>query len=96
MSTDSRLASFKHLLEHARVSLGIDSVFALWDGATVPADLDPGALTIAIADEGAVAGPWRRPTIDTIANLWASAHLDIRNGTTFDLVARRRIRRFVT
>ena len=42
-----------------------------------------------IADEGVVAALLRKPKPDTLANLWASARLDILNGTIFDLVARR-------
>jgi cyclopropane-fatty-acyl-phospholipid synthase len=61
----------------------------LWDGSTVPAGLAPDALAIAIADEGAIAALIRRPTIDTLANLWVAARLDIRNGSIFDLVAQR-------
>ena len=42
-----------------------------------------------IADEGVIAALLRRPRPDTLANLWASARIDIVNGTIFDLVARR-------
>lgn len=31
----------------------------------------------------------RRPSIDTLANLWVAARIDIRNGTIFDFVAAR-------
>src|SRR5262249_39531663 len=43
----------------------------------------------AIADEGVFAALLRRPNIETLANLWASARIDLRNGTIFDLVAQR-------
>ena len=65
----------------ARPALG----FVLWDGSTVPADLAPDAFAVAFADEGAIAGLVRRPSLDTLANLWVSRRIDIRNGTLFDL-----------
>ena len=85
----NRRAQFKRLLEHARTTLGIGFGFALWDGSTVPADWPADALALAIADEGAVAALIRRPSIDTLANLWVAARIDIRNGTIFDFVAAR-------
>ena len=84
-----RLRQFTRLLEHARESLGIGFGFVLWDGSTVPPDWPADALALAIADEGAIAALIRRPTIDTLANLWVAARIDIRNGTIFDLVAAR-------
>jgi cyclopropane-fatty-acyl-phospholipid synthase len=84
-----RLDSLKALLTHARERLAIDFGFVLWDGSTIPQNLAAGDLAVAIADEGVIAALIRRPTIGTLANLWASARLDIRNGTIFDLVERR-------
>ena len=84
-----RLDSLKKLLAHLRHRVALDLGFVLWDGSTVPADLPADALAVAIADEGAVAALIRRPTFVTIVNLWVSARLDIRNGTFFDLLARR-------
>jgi len=89
MSAAARLESFRQLLVHARERLGVDIGFVLWDGSTVPADLDPKALALVIADEGAIAGLIRRPKLDTLANLWAAGRFDIRNGSMFDVVARR-------
>ena len=89
MSADRRLLRFRRLLDHARARLGLDLGFRLWDGSTVPDDLPPDALCIAIADEGAVAAMLRRPNVETLANLWVAARVDIVNGTLFDLVARR-------
>lgn len=89
MSATSRLDRFRRLLAHAHERLGLQIGFVLWDGSTVPAALAPDALAIAIADEGVVAALLRRPNIDTIANLWVSARLDIRNGTLFDIAERR-------
>jgi cyclopropane-fatty-acyl-phospholipid synthase len=85
----SRVDSLARLLGHARERLGLDVGFALWDGRRVPGDLAADALAIAIADAGAVAALIRRPNIDTLANLWVSGRVDIRNGSVFDLVARR-------
>ena len=52
----------------------------MWNGARVPADWPADALTIAIADEGAVASLVRAPRLPTLANLWAAKRLDIVNG----------------
>ena len=89
MSASSRLDSLARTLAHARERLGLDVGFVLWSGRHVPDDLAPEALAVAIADEGAVAALIRRPNIDTLINLWVSGRLDIRNGSVFDLVARR-------
>jgi cyclopropane-fatty-acyl-phospholipid synthase len=84
-----RLASFRHLAQLAREKLAFDFGVVLWDGTTIPADLKPDELAIAIADEGVVAALIRRPNIDTLANLWVTARVDILNGTIFDLISRR-------
>jgi cyclopropane-fatty-acyl-phospholipid synthase len=89
LSSLRRLERFKQLVVHAQEKLGLQVGVVLWDGSTVPSGLPPDALAIAIADEGAVAALLRRPTIDTIANLWVSARLDIRNGSIFDLAEKR-------
>ncbi|MGE0563371.1 MAG: class I SAM-dependent methyltransferase [Pseudolabrys sp.] len=84
-----RLAGLKTLLGHARERAGLDIGFVLWDGSRVPADWPADALAISLADEGAVAALLRRPNIDTLANLWTSGRIDLRNGGLFDLVERR-------
>lgn len=84
-----RLASLKKILAHAHERLKLDFGFALWDGSVVPENYPRDGLIIAIADEGVVAAAIRRPNLDTLVNLWASARVDIRNGTVFDLEARR-------
>jgi cyclopropane-fatty-acyl-phospholipid synthase len=84
-----RLASLRALLAHARERLGLDLGFVLWDGSTVPADLPADAFAVKIADEGVIAAAIRRPNADTLANLWATARVDLRNGTIFDLVNQR-------
>jgi cyclopropane-fatty-acyl-phospholipid synthase len=84
-----RIDSFRRLLAHARERLALDVGFALWDGSTVPVDLAPDAFAVAFADEGAVAALVRRPKLETLANLWVAARIDIRNGSLFDPVARR-------
>ncbi len=82
-----RVQAFRALLEQARDRIGLDLGFVLWDGSTVPHDLAPDALAVAIADEGAIAGLVRRPTMETLGNLWVAKRIDIRNGTLFDLAA---------
>ncbi len=89
MGASERLSSFKRLLTHARERLGLDIGFVLWDGSTIPPDLHSDAIAVVIADEGAVAALIRKPKLDTLANLWVTERIDIRNGTFFDLVARR-------
>jgi cyclopropane-fatty-acyl-phospholipid synthase len=84
-----RLRSFKQLLAHARERLGLDIGFLLWDGSSVPENLSPDAFAVVIADEGVIASLIRRPKIETLANLWVTARVDLRNGTLFDLIARR-------
>jgi len=89
VSAASRLASIKKLLAHARERLGLDIGFVLWDGSRIPAELAANALALQIADEGAIAALVRRPKLDTILNLWVAGRLDVRNGSLFDLDARR-------
>jgi cyclopropane-fatty-acyl-phospholipid synthase len=84
-----RLQSLAFLLAQLRERLGVDVGFVLWDGSTVPTDLKPNALAVVVADEGAVAALVRRPNIKTLANLWVTSRISIRNGTLFDLVDRR-------
>ena len=89
MGAAERVNSFRQLLTHARARLGVDIGFVLWDGTTVPGELAPDAFAVAFADEGAVAALIRRPNMDTLGNLWVSGRIDLRNGSLFDLVARR-------
>jgi cyclopropane-fatty-acyl-phospholipid synthase len=84
-----RLDVFRRLLTHLNAHILPDIGFLLWDGSTVPADLPEDALAFVIADEGAVAAMMRRPNVDTFLNLWVTARFDLRNGTLFDLAARR-------
>src|SRR6202161_494086 len=84
-----RLESFRRLLTHINERILPDLGFVLWDGSTVPGDLRSDALAFVIADEGAVAAMIRRPSIDTFLNLWVTSRFDLRNGSFFDLVARR-------
>ena len=84
-ASEERLDAIRTLLAHARERLGLDVGFTLWDGSTIPADLRPGALSIKIADEGVIAALLRRPKLETLANLWVTARMDIQNGSIFDL-----------
>jgi cyclopropane-fatty-acyl-phospholipid synthase len=86
---EKRLAGLAALLADVHRRLGLEFGFRLWNGALVPTDWPADALTIAIADEGAVAGLARAPRLTTLANLWAARRLDVVNGTLFDLAARR-------
>jgi cyclopropane-fatty-acyl-phospholipid synthase len=88
-----RLFRFRQVLDHARERLGLDLGFVLWDGSTVPAGLAPQSLAIRIADEGAVAALIRRPTLETLAQLWVTRRIDQVNGTLFDLANVPRTRR---
>lgn len=85
----NRLDSLKRLLAQVRERAGLDLGFELWDGSMVPADLGPNALAIALADEGVIAALVRRPNLQTLANLWVSKRIDIRNGTLFDIAGQR-------
>jgi cyclopropane-fatty-acyl-phospholipid synthase len=84
-----RLEGFRRLLTHINERILPDLGFVLWDGSTVPADLRSNAFAFVIADEGAVAAMIRRPSIDTFLNLWVTSRFDLRNGSFFDLAARR-------
>ena len=84
-----RLESLKKMLAHAHERLKLDFGFQLWDGSRVPENYPRDGLAIAFADEGVIAALMRRPTIETLFNLWAAARIDFVNGTVFDLVARR-------
>jgi cyclopropane-fatty-acyl-phospholipid synthase len=86
---EKKLARFAGLLADVHRRLGLEFGFRLWNGSRVPADWPVDALTIAIADEGAVAGLARAPRLTTLANLWAARRLDVVNGTLFDLAAKR-------
>jgi len=90
---ERRLQRFRKLIEHARERIGLDVGFVLWDGSTVPATLAPDALAIRVADEGVVAALLRRPSLETLANLWVARRIDQVNGTLFDLAGVRRTKR---
>jgi cyclopropane-fatty-acyl-phospholipid synthase len=89
MNAARRINCMRRLLAQLRERSGFAVGFSLWDGSTVPLVLSPNELSISIADEGVVAALMRRPTLDTLINLWVTSRLDIRNGSIFDLVKRR-------
>jgi cyclopropane-fatty-acyl-phospholipid synthase len=89
MVADRRATVLQRFLRHVREKLALDIGFVLWDGSTVPDDLPPSALAISFADPGTVASLLRRPNIGTLLNLWVTSRIDLRNGTFFDVVARR-------
>ncbi|HEV2570194.1 cyclopropane-fatty-acyl-phospholipid synthase family protein [Methylocella sp. CPCC 101449] len=84
-----RLELLREFLTVAHQKLGLEFGIELWDGVRIPQDYPADGLAVAIADEGAVAALLRKPKPETMANLWASARVDIRNGTIFDLVGKR-------
>ena len=84
-----RVDHFRRLLTHVNERILPGLGFVLWDGSTVPTDLPSDALAFVIADEGAIAAMMRRPNIDTFLNLWVASRFDLRNGSFFDLAARR-------
>lgn len=84
-----RLSSLREFLAHVHETVKPDFAFQLWDGSRIPASAPADQLTVAIADEGVIAALIRKPNLDTLANLWAAARIDIRGGTIFDLVDRR-------
>jgi cyclopropane-fatty-acyl-phospholipid synthase len=88
-AAEKRARSFRELLAQARERLGLELGFVLWDGSVVPDGLGANELALAIADEGAVAALIRRPNLETLINLWVSGRIDLKNGTLFDIVARR-------
>ncbi|MHB2168400.1 class I SAM-dependent methyltransferase [Alsobacter sp. R-9] len=85
----ARLEALRAVLEDARRTLGLGFGFRLWDGSTVPADWPSDALTLAIADEGVIAGLLRRPKLETVLEAHVSGRLDLLNGTLFDLAKAR-------
>jgi cyclopropane-fatty-acyl-phospholipid synthase len=87
--SNGRLEALRRFLDHVHRTFALRFGFLLWDRSIVPENWPRDGLSVYIADEGAVAGLVRRPNVQTLANLWASARLDIRNGTIFDLVEHR-------
>lgn len=89
MYDESRLLSLKRLLTQVRDLLELDLGFILWDGSTLPAVLAVDVPSLRIADEGVVAALVRRPTLETLVDLWAVGRIDLCNGSLFDVMARR-------
>src|SRR6476659_8297057 len=84
-----RLAALKAALADAHRTLKLGLGFALWDGATVPADWPADGLRIRVADEGVFASLMRRPKLDTLIEAHVAGRVEIENGTIFDLAAAR-------
>ncbi|QFU15096.1 class I SAM-dependent methyltransferase [Microvirga thermotolerans] len=89
MSGTERLELFRSLLEDAHRALGLSFGFELWDGSTVPRDLPPYAMRLAIRRESVVSALLRRPGLDTLINAHVAGLLDLKNGTLFDLADQR-------
>jgi cyclopropane-fatty-acyl-phospholipid synthase len=84
-----RLESLREVLSEAHRALDLSLGFELWDGSTVPGDLAADAMRIVIARESVIASLVRRPTLDTLINAHVAGLLDVRNGSIFDLAAKR-------
>ncbi|MCZ8097709.1 MAG: cyclopropane-fatty-acyl-phospholipid synthase [Burkholderiales bacterium] len=84
-----RLEAIRAVLADAHRTLGLRFGFRLWDGTTVPADLAPDGLRIAIADEGVITALLRRPKLDTVIDAHVSGGIAWENGTLFDIAAAR-------
>jgi cyclopropane-fatty-acyl-phospholipid synthase len=82
-----RIEALRDLLRRACLSLKLPFGFALWDGSVVPEGLAPEAMRIRINSEGAIAALLRNPRLNTLIDAHVSGHLDIENGTIFDLAA---------
>ena len=89
MSGAERLEILRDLLGDAHRALDLQFGFELWDGSTVPADLPASAMRLAVLSENVVAGLLRRPKLDTLINAHVAGLLELRNGTLFDLAAKR-------
>lgn len=86
---DRRLIAARRLLGEAHRALALEFGFELWDGSTVPDTLAPDALRIVLADEGVIASLIRAPKLDTALKLHVDGRLDLKQGTIFDLAAKR-------
>lgn len=84
-----RLSALRDFLTHAHDKLRFEFGIELWDGSVVPAGFPRDGLIVVVADEGVIGGLIRKPNLDTVANLWAAARLDLRNGSLFDLIEKR-------
>ncbi len=88
-AASQRVETIRRLLTDLCRRHGIEFGFQLWDGGMAPEGYPADGLAVAVADENVIAALLRGPNTNTLANLWASARLDIINGSIFDLVARR-------
>jgi cyclopropane-fatty-acyl-phospholipid synthase len=89
MSEAKRLEAVRGLLGDVHRALDLQFGFELWDGSTVPADLQASAMRLVIARESVLAALLRRPRLDTVINAHVAGLLDLKNGTLFDLAAQR-------
>lgn len=89
MSAAERLEMFRDLLGDVHRALDLEFGFELWDGSTVPADLPPYAMRIALKHENVIASLLRRPRLDTLINAHVAGLLVLKNGTLFDLAEKR-------
>lgn len=89
-----RLAAARSILEHLGARLDTPFVVELWDGSTVP--LGPaadGRYRLVIDGAGTLGALLRRPSLETIARLYAGGHLDFRGADLITLVEAARAKR---
>lgn len=65
--------------------LDLDAHVELWDGSRHPLGADPkGPFVLKIADPGVVSSLLRRPTIDSLVELYVARRIDFSGGTLLD------------
>jgi cyclopropane-fatty-acyl-phospholipid synthase len=64
----------------------------LWNGERIgPPNGSTAGLTLTINDSGIVGRVMRRPTVDTLVELWVSKAVDIEGGSLFDIIEQRQM-----
>lgn len=84
---ERRLERIRELGTTILARLGGRIAVRLWDGTRIPAEAPPGAPCLSIADEGALAAMLKRPSLETIIQLYAKKRLDLVEGDFFALAA---------
>jgi cyclopropane-fatty-acyl-phospholipid synthase len=80
-----QLAAAKSLAGALADKLDIDLWLTLWDGSSVPLGLNVSSRKeIRIADPGVIATMLRRPSLDTLIQLYVAKRIDFEGGTLVD------------
>ncbi len=75
-SAEAQLRSIKRVLAELRDPLDMNVSVQLWDGSVVPLGNEvDGKYTIAVSGAGVVGALLRRPTLETLARLYATGHV---------------------